>query len=61
MQTPSDKSSGVGSLQTDDNNKIQILNNNLEKNYSGDYTKLQKLNLSLFGLKESLKRYEPLL
>ena len=45
-------------MQTDDNNKIQILNNNLEKNYSGDYTKLQKLNLSLFGLKESLKRFE---
>jgi len=48
-------------IQTDDNNKIQILNNNLEKNYSGDDTKLRKLNLSLFGLKKSLKRYEAII
>jgi GDP-L-fucose synthase len=48
-------------MQTDDTNKIKILNNNLEKNYSGDDTKLRKMNLLLFALKESLKRFETLL
>jgi len=38
--------------------KIEILNNNLDKNYSGDNTKLQKYNLQLIGLKESLIRYD---
>ena len=48
-------------MQTEDSNKIQILNTKLEKNYSGDYTKLRKMNLLLFALKESLKKYESLL
>ena len=40
-------------MQTDDTNKIQILNNNLEKNYRGDDTKLRKFNLLLYGLKKT--------
>lgn len=48
-------------IKDENSNMIQILNNNLNKNYSGDYKKLKSLNLSLYGIKESLKIYEKLL
>jgi len=48
-------------IKDDNSNMIQISNNNLNKNYSGDYKKLKSLNLSLYGIKESLKIYEKLL
>ena len=43
-----------------DKTQIQILNNELKHNYSGDNTKLRQLNLPLLGLTESLKLYEKL-
>uniref|UniRef100_A0A6C0B8Z0 NAD-dependent epimerase/dehydratase domain-containing protein n=1 Tax=viral metagenome TaxID=1070528 RepID=A0A6C0B8Z0_9ZZZZ len=45
-------------LGTEDYARIHVLNNNLQKNYCGDSSKLQKLNLQFIGLKESLKIYE---
>jgi len=45
----------------DENSKlIQILNNNFNKNYSGDCSKLYKFNLTLIGLSKSLDLYEKL-
>ena len=45
----------------DENSKlIQILNNNFNKNYSGDCSKLYKFNLPLIGLSKSLDLYEKL-
>lgn len=43
-----------------DKTQIQILNNELKHNYSGDNTKLRQINLPLLGLTESLKLYENL-
>jgi dTDP-4-dehydrorhamnose reductase len=45
----------------DEEHKIQILNKDLNKNYSGDGTKLKALNLPLIGLMKSLELYESLL
>jgi GDP-L-fucose synthase len=45
----------------DEENRIQILNNDLKKNYSGDGTKLKDLKLPLIGLMKSLELYESLL
>jgi GDP-L-fucose synthase len=45
----------------DEEHKIQILNKDLNKNYSGDGTKLKGLNLPLIGLMKSLELYESLL
>lgn len=45
-------------MQTNDETKIQILNDKLEHNYSGNGSKLQQMNISVLGLKESLKLYE---
>jgi GDP-L-fucose synthase len=45
-------------MQTNETEKINILTNLLDKNYSGDNTKLKKYNLELTGLENSIKLYE---
>jgi GDP-L-fucose synthase len=45
-------------METEDSTRIQVLNDDLQKNYCGDSSKLQKFNLQFIGLKESLKLYE---
>jgi GDP-L-fucose synthase len=45
-------------IENDGYDKIQIINTDLKKNYSGDSTKLKTLNLPLIGLIESLKLYK---
>lgn len=56
------KLSDIAKLIIGDNeDRIQILNNDLKKNYSGDGTKLKVLNLPLVGLIKSLELYESLL
>ena len=44
----------------DDSVPVEILNGDLKKNYSGDSSKLDALQLPLLGLEESLKVYENL-
>jgi hypothetical protein len=52
------KLSDIAKLITKNLVPIEILNDELKNNYSGDNLKLQKLNLPLFGLSKSLKLYE---
>jgi len=52
------KLSDIAELIIEDTSKINIHNNKLLHNYSGDGKLLQYLNLNLLGLKESLKLYE---
>uniref|UniRef100_A0A6C0DSV2 NAD-dependent epimerase/dehydratase domain-containing protein n=1 Tax=viral metagenome TaxID=1070528 RepID=A0A6C0DSV2_9ZZZZ len=52
------KLSDIAKLITENLVPIEILNDELKKNYSGDNSKLQNLNLSLLGLSKSLKLYE---
>jgi len=40
---------------------IKVTDSKMDKNYSGDCEKLNKLDISIIGLKESLKIYEQLL
>jgi GDP-L-fucose synthase len=52
------KLSDVAKLITENLVPIEILNDELKNNYSGDNSKLQKFNLPFLGLSKSLKLYE---
>jgi GDP-L-fucose synthase len=45
-------------FQNDIDDNVQIINNELNKNYCGDGSKFKEFNLKLLGLTESLKIYE---
>jgi GDP-L-fucose synthase len=45
-------------IENESTDLIKIMNSELKKNYSGDGSKLNKLGLSLLGLRESLHLYE---
>lgn len=52
------KLSDIALLILKDNQKINILNNELTHNYSGNGSKLNSLNIQFFGLEKSLEIYE---
>ena len=52
------KLSDIAKLITENLVPIEILNDELKNNYSGDNSKLQKFNLPFLGLSKSLKLYE---
>ena len=55
------KLSEIAEFILKDKSKIKILNNNTNKNYSGENSCLKKLNIPLEGLENSLKIYETII